>query len=114
MSPLFLTALALAAFQDPFQPPPPAPAESDGAIRRFGTTRFRHPENLTALALSPDGRLMATGDSKNVKIWDVESGKELQQFAGGGRSLAFSKDGAQLAAGDKLAIIVVDSSTGNV
>ena len=106
MSSLVAAVLALLVLQE--APAPEAP------LRRLGTTRFRHPENLAALALSPDGRLLATGDSKIVKIWEVESGRELHEVAGAGRALAFSKDGGLVAAGGKGDIVVADSATGQV
>ena len=84
-------------------------AESDGrdgplppaAVARLGTTRGRHVRYLTALALSPDSRLLATraGDDR-VRLWDAATGRELRQLAGhdGEAScVRFSPDGKLLA-----------------
>jgi WD40 repeat protein len=71
---------------------------------------------LYALAFSPDGKLLATGDKvAHVVVWDVSTGRELGSCEapimytwdkvqrlhsiGGVRSLAFSPDGKQLAIG---------------
>ncbi len=72
--------------------------------------RRHFPSMLFALAISPDGRLLATGDKVgHIVVWDVESGRSLatleapelytwdpvqrRHSIGGIRSLAFSPDG---------------------
>ncbi len=71
---------------------------------------------LFACAVSPDGRLVATGDKVgHVNIWEIQSGSRIAQFdapgfytwdpvqrrhsIGGIRALAFSPDGSRLAIG---------------
>jgi WD40 repeat protein len=55
-----------------------------------------------ALVLSPDGRhLFSSAGLKDIKLWDVEAGKELQQFVWFGlceNCLAFTADGKLFAA----------------
>ena len=62
------------------------------------------------VAISPDGRLLATGDGTDVrngggvKLWDIEGGEIKEMFNLGpdvlyATSLAFSKDGKTLAVG---------------
>ena len=72
---------------------------------------------LGALAFSPDGRLLATGEQSGaVKIWQVSDHRLLSTLAGHAaavRSLAFSPDGALLAsAGDDKLARVWDVATG--
>ncbi len=58
---------------------------------------------LDALALSPDGILLAVGDGNGtIHLWSMASGKEVRQLLGHrGRidSLAFAHDGTSLASG---------------
>jgi WD40 repeat protein len=95
-----------------------------GALRRLGTVRFRH--NTTALAYSPDGKLLASGGRDNViRLFDAATGKEVRRLVGhkprvygperdpaspldvlvaatgegGVNSVAFSPDGTLLASG---------------
>jgi WD40 repeat protein/uncharacterized caspase-like protein len=65
-----------------------------------------HAYNVTSVAFSADGRLLASGSGDNlVKIWDVEAGKEVRTLAGHTdtvNSVAFSPDGRLLASGSGL------------
>jgi WD40 repeat protein len=80
------------------------------------TTPHHYPSMLFACAVSPDGRLVATGDKVgHVAIWEIASGRQYSNLEapemyswdptqrrhsiGGIRSLAFSPDGATLAVG---------------
>jgi WD40 repeat protein len=61
-----------------------------------------HTDGVNALALSPDGRQLLTGSlDKTLRLWDVETAKELKHLAGAEkfRSVAFSPDGRQIATG---------------
>jgi len=76
------------------------------AILRLGTTRFRHESRLFCLALSPNGKLAATGgDDDYVYIWSVPDGKRLHElrlppYRRTARVVNFSADGKWLAASD--------------
>lgn len=93
-------------------------ADSGAAIATFDGHARRTPEGYTtalyALAASPDGRFLASGDRIGaVCVWDVERRSRVAEFRaasfytfdpqkrsrsiGGVRSLAFSADGMQLA-----------------
>jgi WD40 repeat protein len=92
-------------------------------------TPTHFPSMLFALAISPDGRLLATGDKVgHIVVWDVESGRSLATLEapelytwdpvqrlhsiGGIRSLAFSPDGKTLAAGGSGQISNIDHLDG--
>jgi RNA polymerase sigma factor (sigma-70 family) len=71
------------------------------ALARLGTVRLRHGWYTTALAYSPDGKLLATtGSERGLCLWDADSGKlssvlipSLQTYA-----VAFSPDSKSLVA----------------
>ena len=73
------------------------------------------------MAFSPDGRRLATGGEENtVKIWDVETGQELQTLRGHSGdvyTVAFSPDddGRWIAsAGEDSTVKIWDSHTGKL
>jgi WD40 repeat protein len=79
----------------------------DGAVARLGTTRLRPggenwfaEDNAFALALSPDGKVLATGEGGNVCFWEMATGKELRSVSLGFsvRAVLFSPDGKLFAA----------------
>ncbi len=63
-----------------------------------------HPEGIDALAVSPDGRWIATGGFRHLRLWDATSLASVAEIRAGlsGRitSLVFSPDSTQLAVGD--------------
>ena len=62
-----------------------------------------HTDNILAMALSSDGKLLATGGAdNNAKVWDVPTRKEIAKLEGHTShimALAFNPDGSQLATG---------------
>lgn len=60
-----------------------------------------HKDSLYAIAISPNGQLVATGGyDQQIKLWDVASGKQLKSIEGHNGpvyDLAFRPDGAVLA-----------------
>jgi WD40 repeat protein len=64
---------------------------------------------VNAMALSADGKLLASGNS----IWDVPSGEKLHSLPFGSvGGLDFLRDGKQLAISTKEQIIIVDAKSG--
>jgi RNA polymerase sigma factor (sigma-70 family) len=55
----------------------PVPAE---ALARVGSAKYRHGGSLNGLHYSPDGKLLATTGGPRVRVWDVQTGKVVQQF----------------------------------
>src|SRR5262245_58172278 len=102
---LFGTASGAAA-----QEKPPGPVDRSraplpaGAVARLESARLRvnRNSNVFQIALSPDGKLLASGDTYEgeVRLWDPVTGEQLPQFnppmRGAGR-LTFSPDGKLLA-----------------
>jgi RNA polymerase sigma factor (sigma-70 family) len=85
---------------------------------------FVHSNVVFAGAFSPDGKWLAAGGYDQdktgyfVRLWDVETGKELRRFRSGGgvRCLTFSPDGGTLAiggdSGRTVAVRLYDPATG--
>src|SRR5689334_18886605 len=73
----------------------------NGALARLGSLGMRHRDCVTAVALSPDGKLLASaGDDKTLRLWDVETGLELRrlpELLDRVTCLRFSPDGRTLA-----------------
>jgi WD40 repeat protein len=89
----------------------------DRAIARLGTERLRHGGSVTALAYSADGKLLASAsnDDNQVVVWEMPSGKRVQQFTSpGGQSngLRFAGDGARLASLGGRTLLVWEVASG--
>jgi RNA polymerase sigma factor (sigma-70 family) len=116
-------------------PPPKAVAEErkpktdlngdplpEGALLRFGTVRFRHPGCVNALAISPDGKSLATTGYNGGLVWDASDGKPGLTFrtahfnyAAAQNMLAFSPDGQKvLHLGERNSLVARDRATGRV
>jgi len=64
-------------------------------------TKFRHKDQVTAVAFSPDGNLVATSSyDKTARLWDARTGVPLGEIMKHGAPItwvAFSPDGSRLA-----------------
>lgn len=72
-------------------------------IKQFGAENGGHSDNVTAMALTTDGRYLATGSTdKSIRIWDVAAGKVIRTLSGHTaeiRSLVLSRDDNTLISG---------------
>jgi WD40 repeat protein len=79
-----------------------------GALARGGTIRLRHDARISCLAVSPDGKIVASagwnrsyGDPDlAIRLWDADKGKELRELRGHiapPLRVLFSPDGKTLA-----------------
>ncbi|MCX7789819.1 MAG: serine/threonine protein kinase [Chloroflexaceae bacterium] len=108
-----------------------APGDGPLAVGVGGAIHLRDPESLeaqrtlsghngdiSALAFSPDGQLLASGaqDENEIILWNLATGQELRRLRGHSgwiRSLAFSPDGRILASGSTdTTIILWDVASG--
>jgi WD40 repeat protein len=76
-----------------------------GALARLGTLRWRHGDQVTAVAFSPDGATLASGSysGEAIHLWEAKTGKLLRilfqgQHEGGVGGIFFTPDGKQLLA----------------
>jgi len=78
-----------------------------------------HLEPVTALAFSPDGRLLASGATDgSLRVWDVATGAPRRFMAGQGDNavleIAFSPDGRFVMSASRSSVIVIDTTSGEL
>lgn len=72
-----------------------------------------HQENLSGVALSPDGQFLATSTFEEVIVWQTTGGA-VRRFSGDGYSLAFAPDSTTLAVGGNRRVTVYEVLSGAV
>ena len=91
-----------------------------GAIARLGTLRFWHGETITAVAISPDGRTVASGSQEResvsrIQFWEAKSGKKQIEILFPKEELyclAFSLDSRTLAVACGNRVVLWDVASG--
>ena len=88
----------------------------EDAIVRLGTIRLRHPGAIRSLALSPDGKRVASAGGKAVYLWSVATGELVRGHRKLGASeqgcLAFAPDGKTLVYFDNGNFYILDGNSG--
>ncbi|MCS6884944.1 MAG: serine/threonine-protein kinase [Acidobacteriota bacterium] len=84
-------------------------ASSDGSLRLWSLQKeaelkklHEYTGALRAVAFSPKGRFVAVANEDNIDLWEVDSAKQLAQFAGHAKlveDVEFSKDGQLIVSG---------------
>jgi WD40 repeat protein len=73
--------------------------------------------SVSAIAFSPDGKLLASADDENIKLWDIRTGKEMQTLKGythGVEAVAFFPNGKILVSSSHNTVRLWDISSGVV
>ncbi|KAK5989016.1 Vegetative incompatibility HET-E-1-like protein [Cladobotryum mycophilum] len=80
-----------------------------------GEPRHSWKLNANSVRFSPDSKLLATGTRKNIKIWDIMTGKMQRVISADGiREVLFSPDGKSIAATCKRQIRLWDVESGRI
>lgn len=83
-----------------------------------GSVVIRTGEAALSLAVAPDGKVLAAGSDKGVRLWDVSTGAELRMLGENEQrigAIAFSPDGRILVSGNSDGVIKFwDLATGKI
>ena len=72
-----------------------------------------HTERVNSVAYSPDGKTLASGSGREIRLWDPSTQEHKTTFVDqGGTSLAYSPDGRTLVVARWETIDLVDAQTG--
>src|SRR5205823_4804498 len=109
IGPLFLVPVVAASAQRIPLSPENAPPKVTKAVEPIRTL-FGHTRWITALAFSPDDKMLASAGDKTIRIWDVATGQQKKVLTGHAKwtkALTISADGRKLASsGEDNALIL--------
>jgi WD40 repeat protein len=92
------------------------PTTPPGVVGILGDSRFCHWGTILALAISPDGKRIATGSvDQTCRVWDSHTGEQLalvQESRGAVGAIAYSPDGKLLASTDSYGVYIREAPTG--
>jgi WD40 repeat protein len=83
-----------------------------GLCRQERRTLYGHMNPVQFLAVSPDGRHLASVDSSSTHFWDLTTGREISTYGANG-PLAFSPDSNRLAVTYEKVVKVLDPLEGS-
>lgn len=90
----------------------------DTRTLRARHTLLGHTDTVVALAVSPDGGILATGSQdRTARLWDTRTGELLHTLGGHGlyvESISFSPDGKRVATGSHRESRLWDTATGKL
>jgi WD40 repeat protein len=80
-------------------------------LREFATVASNDPRNVVPTAFSADGRRLLIGaPDSTVRLWDVETGQEVQSFPGHKarpRTVSIARDGLYALSGDENGVVIL-------
>ena len=68
-----------------------------------------HTQGVNGLTFSPDGKVLVSGSSDTICLWDMTSGSYITTLSEGAGSVVFSPDGYQLASSSSGGVILWDA-----
>lgn len=87
-----------------------------GALVRLGTTSFRHEDRVESVALTPDGRTLASVAGNSLMLWGPATGQLVHRYTidTALHCLAFAPDGnSVVVGGEDCSVRLLDLKSGN-
>ena len=119
---VYLAGISISGAQEPPKEPPverPAGKEASAGlefVRVLGDLSFKHANALTHIEQFADGRLLTSAEDGAARLWDLESGEQLQRFSHGDDDVwnAIGLPGGKQAASAGQKVRIWDIATGKM